>query len=245
MIKLPIFILLISLMACTTPQSNKPLIFEGTIDTKHSSIDHKIHAMIDQELAQQKYWESIESLDDSSFVDLEQLDSMFILDIRYATTNNFTKKVLYDCPKALLRKIVALQLVKVQQELVKQGYRIKIFDAYRPLTTQWRMWKAYPDRRYVADPNKGSWHNRGLAIDLTLCTLEGKQLDMGTHYDYFGKEAWPSYQKLPKEVLENRKLLAKTMFKYGFGPTSTEWWHYSYRGVHFEVSDFPFECQKN
>ncbi|WP_044202098.1 M15 family metallopeptidase [Flammeovirga sp. OC4] len=210
------------------------------IDTEN---DENILSIIKKKVAQDKYWQSIRTLSDSSFVEMIKLDSMFVLDIRYATDNNFTKKVLYPCPKALLRKKVALQLIKVQHELLKKGYRIKLFDCYRPLSVQWKMWEAYPDRRYVADPKKGSWHNKGSAVDLTLCTMDGKQVDMGTTYDYFGKEAWPDYQDLPQNVLANRRLLAETMWKFGFGPTSTEWWHYSYRLMSFPISDHPLNCE--
>ncbi|WP_082795850.1 M15 family metallopeptidase [Flammeovirga sp. SJP92] len=205
-------------------------------------MDQKIHSIIKKKVAQDKYWQSIADLSDSAFVELIKMDSMFVLDIRYATDNNFTKKVLYPCSKAMLRKKVALQLIKVQHELLKKGYRIKLFDCYRPLSVQWKMWEVYPDRRYVADPRKGSWHNRGSAVDLTLCTMDGKQVEMGTPYDFFGKEAWPAYKDLPHNVLENRQLLADTMWKYGFGPTSTEWWHYSYRFMNFDVSDHSLNC---
>ncbi|NLR94172.1 M15 family metallopeptidase [Flammeovirga agarivorans] len=236
------------IFSCSTSSSSEiNLVKTETLQapTLNKSIDNIIHAIVDKKLAQSKYLKEIQPWPDSSFVELDRLDSLFVLDIRYATTNNFTKTVLYDCPKAMLRKVVALQLVKVQQELIKKGYRIKLFDCYRPLSVQWKMWKVYPDRRYVADPRIGSWHNRGLAVDLTLCDLDGNQIEMGTPYDYFGKEAWPAYENLSKDVLHHRKLLAKTMWKYGFGPTSTEWWHYSYQSVRFGVSNFPFSCQKN
>lgn len=219
-----------------TPLANIPI----TID---STIDSKLIQVIDKKFAQHKYWKEIQLLSDSAFVELIKLDSMFILDIRYATKNNFTKQVLYPCDRALLRKAVAIQLVNVHKDLLQKGYRIKIFDGYRPLSVQWKMWKVYPDRRYVADPNIGSWHNKGSAVDLTICTIDGTQIDMGTPYDYFGKEAWPKYQNLPKSVLKHRDLLAKTMWKYGFRPTSTEWWHYSYRDMSFPISDHSLNCK--
>ncbi|AZQ61609.1 peptidase M15 [Flammeovirga pectinis] len=204
--------------------------------------EQNINIIISNDLRQSMYWKSITDLPDSSFVELNKLDSLFVLDIRYATSNNFTKTVLYSCTKAMLRKVVALQLVKVQQELIKKGFKIKLFDCYRPLSVQWKMWNVYPDRRYVADPRVGSWHNKGLAVDLTLCDLNGKQIEMGTPYDFFGKEAWPTYKDLPQQILKHRDLLAKVMWKHGFRPTSTEWWHYSYRHATFPISNTPFNC---
>ncbi|MCF6270795.1 MAG: M15 family metallopeptidase [Melioribacteraceae bacterium] len=168
---------------------------------------------------------------DTSIVPLWQIDSTIVTDVRYATTNNFTGKVLYPTDKVYARKIVAEALSKAHQELLaKYNYRIKIFDGYRPLSVQRTMWEIYPDDRYVANPATGSRHNRGAAVDITIIDSTGTQLDMGTEYDNFTEKAHYAYPDLPKDVISNRKLLHDTMIKYGFHPITTEWWHFDFNG---------------
>ncbi len=180
---------------------------------------------------------------DSAMVELIRWDKSFELDIRYATTNNFTGKVLYDCSRCFLRKKTAEDLILAQREFKKLGYRIKIFDGYRPHSVQWKLWNAVTDKRYVSNPKKGSMHNRGCAVDLTLTDEKGKELDMGTTYDFFGKEAHWNYTHLKPEVLKNRQLLKNVLAKYGFGTVPNEWWHYSYRKVIYPVRNEPIPCE--
>ncbi|MCS7018477.1 MAG: M15 family metallopeptidase [Cytophagales bacterium] len=178
---------------------------------------------------------------DTSWVELLKLDSTFVLDVKYATQNNFTGEVLYDCGKVFLRRKVAEDLVQAHQTVKAQGYRMKIFDGYRPLSVQWRMWQKTPNKNYVADPRKGSMHNRGCAVDLTLVDASGKELDMGTPYDFFGKEAHLDYPH-NRQVQENRKILQNAMKKHNFRTIKTEWWHFSHRNL-YPISNFPLPCQ--
>lgn len=102
------------------------------------------------------------------------------------------------------------------------------------------MWQVYPNASYVARPETGSIHNRGAAVDVTLVTLKGDSVDMGTPFDYFGREAHQTFTDLPQKVLDNRMLLRQTMAQFGFMHISTEWWHYSYRGASgYPIADFP------
>ncbi|MCS6967421.1 MAG: M15 family metallopeptidase [Cytophagales bacterium] len=178
---------------------------------------------------------------DTAWVELISLDSTFILDVKYATKENFTGQVLYDCGRVFLRKKVAEDLVKAHAWVKQQGYRMKIFDGYRPLSVQWRLWHQAPNKRYVADPRKGSMHNRGCAVDLTLVDSLGNELDMGTPYDYFGQEAHWSYPH-SKEVQKNRQLLQQAMKKNNFRTIKTEWWHFSHRNL-YPISNFPIPCK--
>lgn len=166
---------------------------------------------------------------DSMFVDLSTLDTNFIIDIKYATTNNFTGKQIYTCPKALLRYGAAKDLVLAQNELLAKGFKFKIFDAYRPLSAQYVLWETMPNINYVAPPQKGSIHNRGAAIDVTLTDMTGKELNMGTSYDFFGIEAFSDNLNFSEDILQNRQLLHSTLQKYNFIPIRTEWWHLSHR----------------
>lgn len=168
---------------------------------------------------------------DTLIVPLWSVDSTITTDVRYATTNNFTGKILYPTDKVYARKVVAEALSKVHQDLIENhNLEIKIFDGYRPLSVQKAMWEIYPDDRYVANPATGSRHNRGAAVDVTIIDSSGAQLDMGTEFDNFTEKAHPSYTDLPEDVLKNRKLLSDTMMKYGFYPITTEWWHFDYKG---------------
>ncbi len=176
------------------------------------------------------------------WVELRSLDSTFVLDMRYATTHNFVHKKMYPCPRCFVRPEVAKALLSIQKELKTKGLRIKLFDCYRPGKVQWRLWKIKPDPRFVADPRKGSMHNRGVAVDLTLVDASGKELDMGTPFDYFGKKAYHSYQKLPDTVLKNRLFLNNIMKKHGLEPITSEWWHYSYRKKNYPVEQWIWNC---
>lgn len=168
---------------------------------------------------------------DTSIVSLWSIDSTIVTDVRYATTNNFTGKILYPTDRVFVRKVVAEALSSAHNYLKKKyNFRIKIFDGYRPLSVQKKMWEIYPDDRYVANPATGSRHNRGAAVDVTIIDSNGIQLDMGTEFDNFTEKAHPSYTNLPEKVLYNRKLLSSTMVKYGFYPITTEWWHFDFKG---------------
>lgn len=169
-------------------------------------------------------------------------------DIRYATPNNFTKEILYSSGySTFLRLPAAYALRNVAQELKQLGLGIKIFDAYRPYSVTQKMWDLIGDERYVANPAKGSGHNRGLAVDLTLIDLaSGKELNMGTAYDNFTDTAHHSFAALTESILNNRTLLKHTMEKHGFKALQTEWWHYSWpNNRNYEVLDIPFKKLSN
>ena len=167
------------------------------------------------------------SLSDPAFVNIASLHPNFLFDMRYATANNFLDSAVYPCANCLLRNEVAQALVKANKDFMKQGYRIKFYDCYRPLDVQKKMWAVMPDSRYVANPyQSGSIHNRGGAVDITLVDSSGKELDMGTGFDHFGEEAHHDYQQLPREVKLNRERLRKGMEAVGFKALGTEWWHY-------------------
>ena len=179
----------------------------------------------------------------SDFVRLKDLSPDFVYELKYATPDNFLKQAVYDCGECYLRKSTAEALVKANEAFKQLGYRIKLFDCYRPLSVQKKMWKILPGTHYVANPDKGSKHNRGAAVDLTLVDAQGKELNMGTPFDFFGKEAHHTYTEHTKEVLENRKLLKETLNKYNFKSIYSEWWHYEYRPEkQSKVENFEWQC---
>ena len=166
----------------------------------------------------------------SKLIDIASLSSEFDYEIRYATADNFIGEALYDCPKCLLQEDVAKALLQANQYFCELGYKIKLYDCYRPLDVQKKMWAKVPRATYVANPyDKGSIHNKGAAVDITLVTLDGCYVEMGTDYDYFGREAHIDNYNFSKEILANRKLLREGMIKFGFNTIRSEWWHYSFR----------------
>jgi D-alanyl-D-alanine dipeptidase len=163
-------------------------------------------------------------------VDLASLDAGFRFDLRYATPNNFVHATLYPVAKAYLQRDAANALVEVQHDLAVQGLGLKIYDAYRPLSVQQRMWNLIGDARYVSNPaiNAGR-HTRGTAVDLTLVDRDGKELPMPTPFDDFTEKAHRDAPGISADAARNSKLLERTMIKHGFLPYPFEWWHFDHR----------------
>ena len=183
------------------------------------------------------------SVSDSTFVNLKDYSTDFVYDMRYATENNFLNAKVYDCAECYLRLKTVKALIAANVEFQKLGYTIKIFDCYRPLSIQKRMWQMVPNPSYVANPAKGSIHNRGGAVDIALVDTNGTAVDFGTDFDFFGKEASHSFKKLDRTIRKNRKLLRKVMEVNGFKALESEWWHYDFKGALGEkVSNFNWEC---
>lgn len=189
------------------------------------------------------YKKSLLSNPEFELVDLEKFIPGLKLEIRYATTNNFTGKKIYQLARAYARKPVAEALKKIQADLKGQGLALKIFDGYRPYSATVMFYETYHDTTYVASPYKGSRHNRGCALDLTIIDVStGKELPMPTEYDSFKKEAWPSTPVSDPIVRKNRKTLIDAMEKHGFKVNASEWWHFDFIGWQkFPVMDIDFE----
>lgn len=179
----------------------------------------------------------------NGFAEVTTLDRTIRLDIRYATTDNFTKSKIYDCPRCLLRPEAAAAIVKAHKMLQKKGFGLKMFDCYRPRPYQQRLWDKVPDPNYVTPPVKGSMHSRGAAVDLTIVDAQGRELNMGTAYDFFGVAAHTDHTNLPAKVLDNRRLLRETLEAVGFKGIRTEWWHFSYQGKSYPLSDYVWPCK--
>jgi len=167
-----------------------------------------------------------------------------VLDVRYATTNNFMHQQLYPVARAFLRAPAAAALAEVQRELSAQRLGLKVFDGYRPYRITERMWEPIRNPDFVADPAKGSRHNRGAAVDLTLIDLKtGAELAMPTPYDDFTARARQDFDDLPPDVRANRAHLREVMTRHGFDPLPSEWWHFDYRGWQsFDLMDVPLEA---
>lgn len=181
---------------------------------------------------------------DTTFVNLKDYSSDFVYDMKYATEDNFLKAKVYDCAECYLRYKTVQALIKANEIFMEKGLRIKLFDCYRPLDIQKRMWTIVSNPEYVADPAKGSIHNRGGAVDITLVNKRGKELKMGTSFDFFGPEAGHNYEDLSQKVKDNRALLKKIMTENGFNSFDSEWWHYNLKyGLKDKLSNEKWECK--
>ncbi|WP_445454609.1 M15 family metallopeptidase [Flavobacterium sp. 25HG05S-40] len=181
--------------------------------------------------------------DSNAFVNISNYSNDFVFDMKYATADNFLKEKVYPCDECFLRVKTVKALLEANKTFLEKGFRIKLYDCYRPRSIQKKMWKIVPDANYVANPKKGSIHNRGGAVDISLVDANGKELDMGTAFDFFGKEASHNYTNLSEEIIANRKFLKEIMLQHHFKSFDSEWWHYNLNGSNKDaVSDQKWRC---
>jgi zinc D-Ala-D-Ala dipeptidase len=180
----------------------------------------------------------------SDLVDVAALDPRIKLEIRYATTDNFLSTPVYPAARALLQRPAADALLRAHRALLKEGYGLLIFDAYRPWYVTKIFWDATPadKHEFVADPAKGSRHNRGCAVDLTLYDLKtGREIEMTGVYDEMSERSYPTYKGGTPEQRARRDLLRRAMEKEGFTVFETEWWHFDYKDWrHYAIQNTPF-----
>lgn len=150
------------------------------------------------------------------------------IDLRYATTNNFTGTVIYDDPEAYLCYGTVKKLISVQDELKEMGYRILIWDAYRSSEAQWKLWETYPNPIFVANPNNGiTSHSQGNTIDISMVYEDGSPVEMPSAFDEFAAIADRDYSDVSKTAAANSRLLEDVMYRHGFTGYHGEWWDYS------------------
>ncbi len=174
--------------------------------------------------------ENYAKLQAADLVDIESLPIQVFLDIRYATTNNFTGKKLYNSSKCYLNKNVAQAFVKAVFYAKAEGLYFRIYDCYRPSSVQQIMWDKEENSKFLSNPDKGSNHSRGAAIDLGLCDSSGKPLPAPTGFDNFTDDAaFNAKEGISEEAINNRTKLQDIMKKYGFNTIKNEWWHFDYK----------------
>jgi len=192
----------------------------------------------------EEYKKSVKANADNELVNLKDFIPGITLDILYATTNNFTDEKIYNLARAYARKPVAEALKRAQLDFNKLGYGIKIFDGYRPYSATVKFYEVMKgDTTYVANPYKGSRHNRGCAIDMSLIDLKTKlELKMPTEYDAPVMESWPTAPVSDPVVRKNRDTIISVMERNGFKVYTTEWWHFDFIGWDkFVVMNIDFE----
>lgn len=178
----------------------------------------------------------IKDISEDMFVNVKEYIPEIIIDLRYATDNNFTGQKIYDFSNAYLRYGTVQKLIKVQKALQEQGLSLKIWDAFRPVAAQFVLWEIYPDSTYVANPNKGfSSHSRGNTVDITVVNTTNKEIVMPTGFDDFSELADRDYSDCSEEAATNALLLEQLMIENGFKAYSAEWWHYT------DLEEYPVE----
>jgi len=189
------------------------------------------------------YISSVNKSEANKLVNITDVIPDIKLDIRYATSNNFTGEQIYTAPLAFARKPLVESLAHVQNSLKKYGLGLVVFDAYRPYSATVKFYEVYPDTNFVASPWKGSRHNRGAAVDVSLINLEtGEEIQMPTGFDDFSDVANPDYKNLPENVIKNRELLIHEMQNQGFQVYPNEWWHFDFIGWEaYSLMDISFE----
>ena len=178
-----------------------------------------------------------------TLVNVIDFDSSFVIDISKASENNFWNIQFYDCQKCLLRKEIAKDLAQANMEFENYGFRIKLWECYRPLYVQKIIFEILPNPRYIAPPSTGSDHNRGAAVDITLVDSTGKELNMGTAYEVFSEKTKRNYTNFSDTVLSNRKILKVIMEKHNFQSYVGEWWHFRHKTArNYDILDIPIKC---
>jgi zinc D-Ala-D-Ala dipeptidase len=194
------------------------------------------------------YAATVKADSNKQMIEIKSVIPNIVYDLRYASDKNFMRRNMYPTKTnySFLRLPVVLALAQVQKELNEKGLGLKIYDAYRPYSVTEKFWELVLNEKYVADPKKGSGHNRGLAVDATIIYLHtGKEVQMPTYFDNFTDTAHHDFMNLPFDALQNRKLLKDTMEKYGFKLFETEWWHYSWPDDgKYEILDLEFKQLK-
>ena len=174
----------------------------------------------------------------SDFVDVKDIVPSVLVDTPYASKANVFKTRFYTVNRAFLRRGTALKLAKAQRTLRAHGLRLKVWDAYRPRSVQWAMWRVIQDARYVAPPGPGSRHARGAAVDVTLVNAKGRELEMPSAFDDFSVRAHANYNGASRVAKHNRAVLRAAMIGAGFTPLRHEWWHFNDpQGGQYQMTD--------
>lgn len=177
------------------------------------------------------YKKIVQANGENKLLDMRALTPDAQFDVTYATPNNLIKRAVYQTAEVFMRRPAALALQSVHQTLKQQGYGLVLFDGYRPYRVTEIFYEEIKDTTYVADPKRGSRHNRGMAIDLSLFDLKtGKRVSMPSNYDETTPRAFHSFMDSDSASLKHREILKNAMTAVGFEINLNEWWHYDFKG---------------
>lgn len=214
-----------------------PTVAGNSENSSSTSISISVIADLpDSPLATASYRMHFKPADDQMVNVADWIPSIFV-ELKYATDDNFMGKAVYDFSSAYLRYGTVSKLVSIQKRLNLQGYSLKIYDAFRPVAAQFKLWEAVPDSNFVANPYTGhSTHSKGNTVDVTLVTIEGDPIEMPTPFDTFSMQADRDYSDVSQEAEKNALILENAMVSGGFYTYSREWWHY-YDTVTYPVAE--------
>ena len=211
---------------------------EETIGMQESSAA-KNETISQTEAESETVTEQREEPDVNDYVKVRDYIPDIVIDLKYATEDNFTGQVIYDFKEAYLHYGTVLKLMKVQEQLKQQGYGLKLWDAYRPFYAQERLWEVYPNATYVADPAKGRrGHNLGNTVDITLVYADGTEVPMPTGFDDFSTRADRDYSEIEEDLAANAMLLQEAMYENGFTGYKGEWWDFTDTEFYIDTEDF-------
>ncbi|RYJ41758.1 M15 family metallopeptidase [Flavobacterium beibuense] len=199
---------------------------------------------VDDKRLTEDFHQAIVMKDTSDWAEIKMDTLGMVNKMAYADTANFMNQKIYPCARCFLRLEVAEALEKANTQANAKNLKLVIFDCYRPYGYQQKMYEIVNNPRYVAPPGKGSNHNRGAAVDLSLADENGNLLDMGNEFDDFSSLSHYISDKISEKAQNNRKLLRGIMTEAGFMPYDNEWWHFDYRKKKYETSDFRWECNE-
>lgn len=233
-----LLIFLILLTSCNTQQTET----ENSVENKMELIEGVEEVLIEVKLVNPLL--EVTLADTVNFANVALLTNDAIFDIKYASKENFTGKIIYDCPACFMQTNAASTLAKASELANEKGFKLKIFDCYRPQEYQYRLWEAFPNINYVAPPEKKSMHSYGCAVDLTLVDSLGSELDMGTEFDSFLKNSYTFSAEISDTAKANRAILIEIMDASGFRPIKTEWWHFYFIACDKSVNNaLKWECE--
>lgn len=202
-------------LASYAPTSTTPILKDSSIPPTFTPKPNKINS------------KKTPSYNSNQLINILEVDPSFVVDLKYATEDNFTHTKVYKFNDCLLRKETAFKLKTANIKLKTQNLRLKIFDGYRPPEAQKFFWDIVKDEKYVAPPSIGSVHSRGGAVDITLVDIHENELEMPSKFDDFSSKASRNNTMTTKKALENLSILTNVMRQSGFTTIDTEWWHYN------------------
>ncbi len=218
-----LLLLCVLLVGCKYKVEEK-IIPENNNDIEQIEEQEVVEKTIDEEFVENQ--EEIIPLDEDLVKILDYIPNI-IIDLKYATTDNFTGNIIYESGEAYLRYGTLKKLTNVREKLNEKGYSLVIWDAYRPIEAQFKFWEVCPINKYVADPNNGySNHSRGNTVDVSIINLDGTEVTMPSKFDEFSQTADRDYSDVSEKAKINALLLEDLMKEYGFKPYFSEWWHY-------------------
>ncbi|MDX1685869.1 MAG: M15 family metallopeptidase [Saprospiraceae bacterium] len=181
--------------------------------------------------------------DTGQWTEILEEEGSIVIDMPYASMDNFTGKQLYPCARCFLRTDAAEAFYKGVHALNEKGFVVKVLDCYRPRRVQNLLHEALPDAYYFAGPMKTEFHNNGLSVDLTLMDARGRRLDMGSDYNHFGPASFHEYQEVSDEAKQRRALIMSTLRPLGFQAMKSRWWQYNFRWTNAPSEDIIWYCQ--